>query len=97
MHCYRALFIMEIQARDYQVTMSHEDLWSIAMDVRRNLFNTFKEHWINHQNAWKGHEKQRLALLRTMFYALARPDLYEEIEREAEKTFAEFNKKRGSA
>jgi hypothetical protein len=88
---------MDIKANDYQITVTHDELWDLAFNVRRALFDTFKTHWINHQNSWKQNEKQRLHLLQRMFFALGRPDLFEEIETEAEKTFAEFNKKRGSA
>ncbi len=87
---------MNIEAKEFTLDMSWSELWTTAFSVRSSLEETFKRHWINHQNAWKEHEKDKLLLLKTFFYALGRPDLYEDIFPMAEKIFAEFNEKRGS-
>jgi hypothetical protein len=84
---------MDIQANDYQIKITHDELWSLSFNVRRSLYDAFKTHWILHQKSWKKNEEQRLNSLKKMFYALGRPDLFDEIEVEAIKIFDEFNKK----
>jgi len=82
---------MNIEAKDYELKMTQSELWSTAFDVLQILNHTIKTHWINHQNSWKENEKPRLERIRQMFYALGRPDIYENIFNDAEKIFKEFN------
>lgn len=35
---------MKIEAVEYIVTMSHEELWATAFDIREALKSTLKEH-----------------------------------------------------
>lgn len=87
---------MEIKANDYEIKMNHDELWDIAIIIRRSLISTIEGHWINNQKDWQKHEQQRLALLKQMFYALNKPEFFDNIEAGAEDIFTAFNKKRGT-
>lgn len=82
---------MNIEAKEFEIKMTHGELWSVAFDVKGQLVNTLKTHWINHQSSWKEREAPRLFIIRAMFYALGRPDLFDGIEREAEEIFKTYN------
>lgn len=85
---------MEIEAKEFNIKMSHSELWSTAFDIQRALETTLKDHWVNHQNVWLHHEKERLDRSRNMFLALGRPELHEQIFDKANKIFEDFNKKK---
>ena len=85
---------MNIEAKDFELTLTYGELWSTAFDVQSALVNTLETHWINHQSSWKEHEKDRLSRLRSMFYALGRPDLHEQIFPRAEEIFKKHNEKK---
>lgn len=84
---------MNIEAKEFELKMTHGELWQIAFDLRSNIQNTIKTHWVNHQSNWPHNEKERLNIIRSMFFALGRPGLYEDIMPFAEQTFKEFNSK----
>ena len=87
---------MNIQAKGYTIQMDLDELWDLAFSVKHSLEYTLKTHWINHQNVWEKNEAKKLKLLKTMFNALGRLDVYEQIFKEAEDIFKKFNDKRGS-
>jgi hypothetical protein len=87
---------MNIEAKDFVLKMTYGELWTLAFDVRRALTTILETHWVNHQQRWKENESERLRVIRDMFYALGRPDFYDEIFNEAEKIFEKFNSKRAS-
>jgi hypothetical protein len=84
---------MNIEAKGYKLDFTLDELWQTAFDVKRALEATLKDHWINHQDAWKKHEESRLLRLNTMFSALGRLDVYEDIFKEADNVFKEYNNK----
>ncbi len=84
---------MNITAKEYHITIAHNDLWLIAFDLKNTLLHTVKTHWVHHQNSWKKNEEQRLLLIRDMFYAMGNPRFYEDIFNEIDNIFLEFNKK----
>jgi hypothetical protein len=84
---------MNIEAKDFEIRMSYSELWTLAFDVRNSLRHTLETHWINFQDSWQEHEKKRLAIIRTMFFALGRPDLYEESFEIANNVFRKHNEK----
>ena len=67
---------MDIEAKLFELKMTYGELWSTAFDVQISLEHTLKTHWVNHQARWEENEKDRLNRLRSMFYALGRPELY---------------------
>lgn len=85
---------MEIKAERFNISMTHEELWATAFDVKGALISTLKSHWINHQRDWQTHEKQRLFRLKTMFNHLGQPEFYNDLLEEANNIFVEFNNKR---
>ena len=87
---------MNIEAKGYTVQMDLDELWDLAFSVKHSLEYTLKTHWINHQNSWEKNEEKKLFLLKTMFNALGRLDVYEQIFKDAEDIFKKFNDKRGS-
>lgn len=87
---------MNIEAKDFEMKMTYGELWSTAFDVQKALEHTLETHWISHQASWKENERDRLSRLRSMFYALGRPDLHEQIFSNADDIFKKFNEKRGT-
>lgn len=85
---------MNIEAKEFKLEMTHDELWSTAHDVKNALEYTLKTHWVNHQNAWEINEQKRIARIQRFFQALGRPDLYEDIPGIAKGIFDAFNKKR---
>lgn len=85
---------MNIEAKDFELKMSYGELWSMAFDVQAALEHTLKSHWVDHQLRWREHEEDRLSRLRSMFYALGRPELHEQIFSKADSIFKEFNNKK---
>lgn len=83
---------MKIEAKEYIVIMSHEELWATAFDIRSALTSSLKVHWVHHQDNWKKGEEDRLTRLKTMFTHLGRPDLYEDVFTIAKDIFDTFNK-----
>ena len=83
---------MEIQAENFIIKMTHDELWATAFDVRNSLYRTIETHWINFQNNWMKEEASRLGRLKSMFSHLGRLDLYNDILDFAEGKFREFNK-----
>jgi hypothetical protein len=84
---------MEIEAKKFTLVMNYEELWYTALDVRRSLYNNIRTHWVHQQSDWEYNERERLARCKTMFYALGRPDLYDDIFSEAKDIFSEFKEK----
>ena len=82
---------MKIEAVEYIVTMSHEELWATAFDIREALKSTLKEHWVYHQDNWRTNEQERLTRLKTMFKHLGRPELFEDVITTAKEIFDNFN------
>jgi hypothetical protein len=87
---------MDIQAKDFEMKFSYGELLATAFDVQRALEYTLETHWVNHQSAWKENEKDRLNRLRSMFFALGRPEIHEQIFSKADEIFKKFNDKRGT-
>jgi hypothetical protein len=87
---------MNIEAQKFNIEMTHEELWNTAFDVRRSIEHTLQTHWVNHQANWEHNEKERLNRCKTMFLALGRPELHEDIFSKAKEIFKSFNDKRGS-
>jgi len=85
---------MDIQAKGYTIQMDSDELFNLALSVKHSLKNSLENHWVNHQNAWEKNEESKLRLLKTMFRALGRLDVYDDIFKEAEETFKKFNDKR---
>lgn len=83
---------MKIEAKEYNISMSQEELWATAYDIRSALTTTLKEHWVRHQDNWKTNEEERLYRLKTMFTHLGRPELYEDVFTTAKDIFDNFNK-----
>lgn len=84
---------MDIKAKKFEMKISYSELWATTFDVQNALEHALKTHWINHQEQWKENEKERLSRLRYMFYALGRPDLYEQIFLKSDEIFQKINKK----
>ena len=82
---------MNIEAKKFELEMTFGELWSTAFDVQSALENTLKTHWVNHQQSWRKNEEERLCRMRNMFFALGRPDLYEQIFTKADEIFKSFN------
>ena len=82
---------MEIKAQKFTLEMNENELWATAFDVKWKLESTLKTHWVNYQDSWQKNEQERMDRLRTMFYALWRPDVYNEITETAKKIFDDFN------
>ena len=87
---------MNIEAKGYTVQMDLDELWDLAFSVKHSLEHTLRTHWINHQDSWEKNEEKKLRLLKTMFNALGRSDVYEQIFKYAEDIFKKFNDKHGS-
>jgi hypothetical protein len=87
---------MNIEAQKFNIEMSHEELWNTAFDVRRSIEHTLQTHWVYHQANWEHNENERLNRCKTMFLALGRPELHEEVFNKAKEIFKAFNDKRGS-
>jgi alpha-amylase/alpha-mannosidase (GH57 family) len=85
--------IMNIEAKGYTIQMDLNELWDLAFSVKSSLDFTLKDHWVNHQNVWEKNEEKKLALLKTMFNALGRQDVYDNIFQEAQDIFKKFNNK----
>lgn len=86
---------MNIEAKEFEIKMSYQELWTIAFDIKRALEYTIKTHWVNHQDAYgggsNGRESERFKTLKTMFYSLGRPDIYEECEQMHKEIFEKHN------
>ena len=84
---------MNIEAENFKLVMSQSDLWSTAFDIKQALESTVKSHWVMHQDVWEQNEKERLNRIKVFFYALGRPDLYDDVFINVKKLFNEHNKK----
>jgi hypothetical protein len=84
---------MNIEAKGYTIQMDLDELWDLAFSVKSSLHFTLKNHWVNHQNVWEKNEENKLALLKTMFNALGRQDVYDNIFQDAQDIFKKFNTK----
>tara|TARA_R110000772_G_scaffold37589_4_gene89220 strand:- start:165 stop:431 length:267 start_codon:yes stop_codon:yes gene_type:complete len=84
---------MNIEAKGYTIQMDLEELWTLAFSVKNALKTTLETHWINHQKVWEKNEEKKLKLLKTMFNALGRQDVYDDIFKDAEDIFKTFNNK----
>ncbi len=82
---------MNIQAEKFKLEMTYDEVWNTAFDIRRAIEASLKDHWVNHQGAWKINEKEKLYRLEKLFLAVGRPDLYEEIFKAANVIFDKFN------
>lgn len=60
---------MDIDAKDFELKMTYEELWSTAFDVWRALEFTLETHWINHQARWEDNEQDRLRRLKSILDA----------------------------
>lgn len=85
---------MNIEAQDFNIKMNYGELWSLAFDVQSAIKYTLETHWVNHQDVWKHNESERLNKLKSMFLALGRPDLVDNIYTHADETFKKFNDKK---
>lgn len=83
---------MKIEAKEFIIIMSQEELWNTAFDIRNALTETLKVHWVNHQNDWRKNEEERLVRMKTMFTHLGRQELYEDVFTTAKDIFDNFNK-----
>jgi len=87
---------MNIEANEFKIEMTHNELWSTAFDVRNSLIASLKDHWVNHQNAWETNENERLYRLKTFFAHLGRLDLYEDVFTVANDIFKKWNDKKAT-
>ena len=85
---------MTIEAKEFKIEMTHNELWNTAFDVKRSIETALKTHWVNHQSNWENGEKESLERCKKMFVALGRTDLFDEIFSKAKKIFEEFNENR---
>lgn len=83
---------MKIKAKEYTITMSHDELLNTAFDIRSALTEMLEVHWVNHQDIWRKSEEDRLTRLKTMFTYLGRPYLHENVFTTAIDIFNNFNK-----
>lgn len=83
---------MNIEAQNFKIEMTLNELWNTAFDIRWMLENILKTHWVNHQATWKQNETERLRRCEQMFLAVGRPDLYNEIFVKATEIFDAWNK-----
>jgi len=84
---------MQITSEKYEITMSQEELWATAFDIRRVIIFNIETHWVKYQNSWEKEEKDRIERCKTMFGALQRLDVIEDIYHHAKNTFEAYNKK----
>ena len=83
---------MNIEAKEFTITLSHSDLWNTAFDVKNAFEHSVKEHWKNHPTSWMQNEKNRLYRIRTMFSHMGRLDVYDNMILETEKYLKQFMK-----
>jgi len=88
---------MEIKAQQFTIELTHDELWSMAWDVKHALLETLKTHWVNHQLVWKEHEKNRLNRIEKMFTHLGRYHEYKDIYINAQEIFSKFNELKDNA
>tara|TARA_R110000796_G_scaffold119747_1_gene233877 strand:- start:50 stop:310 length:261 start_codon:yes stop_codon:yes gene_type:complete len=84
---------MNIEAKDYNIEMSYNELWTLAFSVRGSLKYSIETHWVNHQDSWEEGEREKLNVIEMMFNALGRHDLYDDIFPDAITVFKEFKEK----
>ena len=84
---------MNIEAKGYTIHLDLDELWDLAFSVNQSLKYSLQTHWVNHQTDWERMEAKKLELLKAMFNALGRLDVYEQIFEEAELIFKDFNEK----
>jgi len=84
---------MDIQSNNFEIKLSHDELWDLAFYVKDSLEYTIKTHWINHQDVWKKNEQKRLDVIKMMFASLGRHDVYESIFQEVDEIFIMHNKR----
>ena len=82
---------MKIEAQNFKIEMSYDELWGTAWAVRRSIEHTIKNHWVNHQNSWLNGEKQSLSICEYMFNSLGRSDLYSDLLKYASNVFDTYN------
>ena len=87
---------MNIIAQKFEIEMTFDELWNTAFDIRHTILTRLKEHWVHHQSDWERNEKERLNRCKTMFFALGRPDLYDDIFIKDKDIFTDFNEKVGN-
>jgi hypothetical protein len=85
---------MNIEAESFKIEMTHDEMWSIAFDIRHALEATLKSHWVNHQDSWENNEEKRLYRINKFFTHLGRPDLYQDVFQSAKTIFEAFNSKK---
>lgn len=83
---------MTIQAQEFVLRLTHDELWDLCFDVERALKDAVKTHWINHQTSWLTNESKRLHRHKSISTSLGRPDLHDILIEECKKILNEFNK-----
>lgn len=84
---------MNIEAQNFTITIEKGQLWTLGFAVRNYFLHQMKSHYINYPDNWKDNEKPHLELIRGIFYALGRPDVYEDTLLQADIIISEHKKK----
>jgi hypothetical protein len=83
---------MNIESENFTIKLTHGELWSIAWDIKRSLLHDVANHWVRHQSSFERDESNKIGMIRQMYYALGRPDMYDAVMAEAKKIIEEYNK-----
>ena len=82
---------MNIEAKKFKIEMTYSELWNVMWDNKNALLYSVKTHWVNYQNTWREHERERLARLKGFAVALGRPDIFDNTLEDVEEEFKKFN------
>jgi hypothetical protein len=58
---------MTIRKSEHEVILTSEECYTIAYNIFDALQKTVKEHWVNHPDAWRDREKERIQMMTTFF------------------------------
>lgn len=74
----------------FTLSMTWHELANTAFDVLNALQATIETHWAPDPEFWQHHEKERLNRLKVMFYALGKPEIYDNIFVDADNVFNNY-------
>lgn len=78
---------MKIQAQNFTIDLSAEELQEICTFLKSSLKKRIETHWVNHPEQWERQESKQIAIIKKMSIALGRFDIYEDLMDGAKNIF----------
>ena len=84
---------MTIEIKKVSIHVDGSELWNMAFYIKRGLLATAKEQYLDHQGSFERNEDQVLIILRNMYNALGKHEMYFSFLKEVKEIFQEHTDK----